>query len=62
LDKQRQRLEGTIAGKEKKLANEGFVRRAPAEVVQRERDSLDQLRDQLKSVIESLDGLEKTGS
>jgi valyl-tRNA synthetase len=62
LDKQRQRLEGTIAGKEKKLANEGFVSRAPADVVQRERDSLGQLRDQLNSVIESLAGLEKTGS
>jgi valyl-tRNA synthetase len=62
LDKQRQRLEGTIAGKEKKLANAGFVSRAPAEVVQRERDSLDQLRDQLKSVSESLAGLEKAGS
>ena len=46
-----------IAGKEKKLANANFVDRAPAEVVQRERDSLAELREQLNSVEATLDNL-----
>ena len=34
------RLDGMIASKQKKLANENFVSRAPAEVVEKERESL----------------------
>lgn len=45
---------GQIEGKEKKLANANFVGRAPAEVVQRERDSLAQLKIELGSVQEIL--------
>ena len=36
--------------KEKKLNNENFVQRAPAEVVERERASLEGLKQQLQSV------------
>jgi len=50
LDKEREKIMGMIAGKEKKLSNEQFVERAPAEVVQRERDNLAQLSEQLASV------------
>jgi valyl-tRNA synthetase len=57
LEKQQQRLENMIAGKEKKLGNANFVDRAPADVVQRERDSLTQLQDQLRDVIEGLQNL-----
>jgi valyl-tRNA synthetase len=49
-EKERQRLEGLIAAKEKKLANESFVSRAPADVVQQERDGLAELQGQLKSI------------
>ena len=45
---------GGIAGIEKKLANENFVSRAPAEVVQRERDRLSELQAELAQVRASL--------
>ncbi len=56
-EKELAKLEGFIAGKEKKLANANFVDRAPAEVVQNERDSLSKLRDQLASIQATLDTL-----
>ena len=59
LEKERQRLTGQIAGKEKKLANANFVERAPAEVVQRERDGLAQLKEKLAAVEA---GLKKLGA
>jgi valyl-tRNA synthetase len=55
--KQAEKLVGMIAGKEKKLANENFVRRAPFKVVQRERDSLAELQQQLQSVRQALENL-----
>jgi valyl-tRNA synthetase len=57
-----QRLEGSIAGKEKKLSNDNFVQRAPAEVVQRERASLEELQEQLQSVRQVLVDLRKIES
>jgi valyl-tRNA synthetase len=56
-EKLKKRLQGTIAGKEKKLANANFVERAPAEVVEQERASLESLRQQLKSVEAALETL-----
>ena len=53
----REKQLGLIAGKEKKLANESFVSRAPAEVVNRERESLEQLREQLAATRQSLAAL-----
>lgn len=52
-----EKLVGFIAAKEKKLTNETFVSRAPAEVVQKERDSLKDLQDQLAAAREVLDQL-----
>ena len=52
-----EKLTGFVAAKEKKLLNKSFVDRAPAEVVQKERDSLKDLQDQLvaaKAVLERL--------
>ena len=61
LDKREQQLLGQIQGKEKKLANENFVNRAPAEVVQRERDGLEDLKVELASVQTTLNKLRGGG-
>jgi len=45
-EKELQRLQKAIQGKQKKLANKDFVSRAPAEVVAREQESLQQLQAQ----------------
>ena len=50
LQTQRDKLAGRIAGTAKKLDNEGFVAKAPPEVVERERQSLETLEIQLKSI------------
>jgi valyl-tRNA synthetase len=46
----RAELEADIAHSEDKLANERFVERAPAEVVQAERDKLARLRAELDAL------------
>jgi valyl-tRNA synthetase len=58
-EQQEQKLIGLIKAKESKLANEGFVSRAPANVVQTERDGLAQLQEQLTSVRAALAALRK---
>lgn len=54
LNKELDRLRKSIVGKQGKLANEKFVANAPAEIVQREREGLDKLREQLQGVEASL--------
>jgi valyl-tRNA synthetase len=56
------RLEGHIGGTSKKLDNQVFVAKAPAEVVQRERDRLAQLEEKMSKLREKLAGLEGNGS
>jgi valyl-tRNA synthetase len=58
-EQQEQKLLGLIKAKEGKLKNESFVSRAPANVVQAERDSLAQLQEQLASVRAALAALRK---
>ena len=58
-EKLAQKLRGQIEGKEKKLSTASFVEKAPAEVVQRERESLTQLQEQLASVQAALENLRK---
>jgi valyl-tRNA synthetase len=60
--RQEQKLRDLIAAKENKLANAGFVQRAPAEVVQRERESLAELQQQLTATREALGRLQRLGS
>jgi valyl-tRNA synthetase len=59
--KEKGRLEKQLADKRKqveakkgKLANEGFVARAPAEVVQQERDAIAELEKQIAALEENL--------
>ena len=49
-----------IAGKESKLSNSTFVDRAPAEVVAKEREGLEELRQQLANVTQALERLKAT--
>jgi valyl-tRNA synthetase len=54
LEREREKLVGFVAAKEKKLANASFVERAPADVVAAERASLAELQARLASLEESL--------
>ena len=57
LEKRQGQLEKQISGKEQKLSNESFVARAPADVVQRERQGLDELLRELEMVKADLEKL-----
>jgi valyl-tRNA synthetase len=59
-EKESDQLRQQIEAKEKKLANENFVSRAPADVVQKERESLGALRDRLASTSAALADLKHT--
>ena len=52
-----ERLQGQLASAEARLAKEAFVSRAPADVVQRERDRAEALREQGERLHEKLQGL-----
>jgi valyl-tRNA synthetase len=54
LEQQEKKLLQLIAGKEAKLNNANFASRAPADVVAKERESLEAMKDQLKSIQASL--------
>jgi valyl-tRNA synthetase len=55
--KEAEKIRGFIVGNERKLANESFVARAPAEVVEQVRESLAGLQKQLASVEEIIRAL-----
>ncbi len=57
LQKEIERLTRSIAGREAKLANKNFVERAPADVVEKERQTLQVMREQLDSAQAALDEL-----
>ncbi len=61
---ERDKLSSLIANKKKKLANENFVSRAPAAVVEKERESLRELERQFTAaceVLETLLAMQKKG-
>ncbi|MCA9177972.1 MAG: class I tRNA ligase family protein, partial [Planctomycetales bacterium] len=62
LEKQIGKQEGMIRGKESKLNNASFVDRAPTDVVERERESLAQAREQLETLQNALSTLRELGS
>ncbi|MEA1952048.1 MAG: class I tRNA ligase family protein, partial [Planctomycetota bacterium] len=55
--KELEKLDGMIAGKKKKLENQNFVSRAPAEVVEKEKASLKEMEDQRAGTAEVLERL-----
>src|SRR5690606_18044407 len=55
-----ERLEGQVKATEGRLANESFVDRAPAEVVQREREKLGSFAEQRDKLAATLRSLEST--
>jgi valyl-tRNA synthetase len=57
LEKEKEKLDKSIAGKQSKLANEKFVNHAPAEIVQREREGLAKMIEQLKKIADALEDL-----
>jgi valyl-tRNA synthetase len=50
LEARRANIEAEIARAEAKLANDGFVKKAPPDVVEREREKLDRFRAELESL------------
>ncbi len=59
LSKEEEKLEKAITAREKKLSNENFVSRAPAEVVAQERDLLTEMQRKLASIKANLADLSK---
>ncbi len=57
LEKQRASLLGQVDGIEKKLGNEKFLERAPADVVENERRRLDEFKGEVARIDEALRGL-----
>lgn len=57
--KEKEKKESLIASKEKKLANKNFVDRAPAEVVQKEQESLQQIKDQMQTISDAIEQLKQ---
>jgi len=59
LTKLEGQIAGQIKGKQSKLNNESFVSRAPAEIVEKERESLEALEQQLVTIGNDLERLKK---
>jgi valyl-tRNA synthetase len=59
-EKELEKVRGSIAGKERQLANESFTSRAPANVVEAERRALEELRERAVSLEKTLATLRAT--
>lgn len=57
LQKEAGKLEGSIGGLERKLSNEGFLKKAPPAVVEKERAQLAEMKDRLAAIQQSLSEL-----
>jgi valyl-tRNA synthetase len=58
LGKEITRVSGLLEGSAKKLASEGFVQRAPEEVVRKEQDKVDRLTKDLEKLRRNLEALQ----
>ena len=54
LLKEKERLEASIARREKLLSNENYVAKAPANIVEQERNNLQQEKENLEVIINKL--------
>ena len=54
LSKEKEKLEKLASGVEKKLSNEGFLSRAPAEIIEKEKQKLRDASDRLTKIGEAL--------
>jgi len=61
-EKQLAKLQQMVTGKEKKLSNESFVSRAPADIVERERESLQQAKQEMETVQVALTRLRQSAA
>jgi valyl-tRNA synthetase len=61
LEKQQQEKQKALSGARGKLANQGFVQKAPADVVQQVKDQVTDLEGQLKVIAETLRDLQQQG-
>ena len=59
LEKEQARLQSEVERVEKKLANKGFVNKAPEKVVQEEREKGEKYRDMLETVEKRLSVMKK---
>lgn len=57
LEKEREKLEGELKRVRGKLSNEGFVNKAPKEVVDKEREKLEKYENMMEKVLQSLNNL-----
>jgi valyl-tRNA synthetase len=60
-EQEARKLDGFITGKKKKLENENFTSRAPAAVVEKEREGLAELEEKLAATKAALEALKKLG-
>ena len=59
LNKEKEKLEQEVNRAERKLSNPGFVNKAPAQVVEAEREKLNSYQKQLEQVVERMQELRK---
>lgn len=59
LKKEKERLEGEVLRIDKKLSNEGFVNKAPKELIEEEKSKLLKYESMLKDVINMIDSINK---
>lgn len=58
LNKEKNRLEGEIKRVQGKLSNEGFLAKAPANLVEQEKEKAVKYQEMLEKVLESIEGLQ----
>ena len=62
LTKEKGRLESEVKRSEGKLANEGFVNKAPAKLIEEEKKKLEDYKEMLSKVVEQLETVKKKNS
>ncbi len=61
LNKEINKIEGTLSIIQKKLANEDFIRKAPKAVIQENKDKYREFKDKIQTIFDSIEKLKKWG-